>query len=106
MDDTVRQQVILTLLLVGCWFLRAEGIVFLIAVSFLSFWLAYIHSMIVGMWAHLDLLKTAAEKNPKPLIWVGKNQKMCSGCNLLPQKLEGKDRICIIIIITTFFLRG
>lgn len=70
--------------------------------SLFSLFLACLcHSMMAGMWAHLDLLETAAEKNPKPLICVGKTWKMCSAYNLLPQKLEGK-----YIIYVTFFLRG
>lgn len=60
-----------SLVLVGCWFLWAEGIVFSIAVAFLSFWLACVTPMMVGMWVHLNLLKIAAEKNPKPLICMG-----------------------------------
>ena len=56
--------------------------------------------MVVGVRAHLALLKRAAERK-KTLICVGKNWKMCSGYNLLLQKLEGK-----YIIYVTFFSRG
>lgn len=91
MGDTVGQQVILTQVLVGCWFLQGEGIVFLTAVSFLSFWLACSHSMIVEMWAHLNLLKTAAEKNPKALICVEK--KLENVLRLQPAATETSRKI-------------
>lgn len=42
--------------------------------SLFSLFLACLcHSMMAGMWAHLDLLETAAEKNPQTIDLCGEN---------------------------------